>query len=176
MGHCAGDGVVHHIQACVAVHDYVLRLCPHDVRHHLLRFHQPVQHAVIAHVHAFHACQVALGIQDVKDIHPHIQLGYRGLPPGHIQLQSLSFRILIFFLQLCLQSQQFLFAQFLICSHTFLHPMLFHFTHDYAIVRETGSSSELVRLRFQRPIPVSLYTIMHLHYHTTRPANAQEPI
>ena len=101
MGHSAGNRVIHHIQACIAVYDHILRFHAHDIRHHLLCLSQPVQHAVVADIHALYTCHIALGIQNVEDIHPHIQLSHRGLSSGHIQLQSFSFHVLIFFFQLC---------------------------------------------------------------------------
>ena len=86
----------------------------------MLGLGKAVQHAVIADVHAFPARHVALGIQDIEDVHPHVQLRYGGLPSGHVQLQPLALGILIFLLQLRLQRQQFLSAQLLICFHAYL--------------------------------------------------------
>ena len=89
MGHGAGDRVIHHVQTGIAVHDHMLRRDPHDVRHHMLGLGKAVQHAVIADVDSLRAVHMALGIQHVENVHPHVQLGHRRLPSGHVQLQAL---------------------------------------------------------------------------------------
>ncbi len=102
VGHGAGNGIIHNIQAGVAVYNHIFRTDTHDVCHHMLCLNQAVQNAVIADIHALLTFHVGSGVQDIKDIHPHVQLGHGRFAPGHIQFQSLSLRIFKFFLQPCL--------------------------------------------------------------------------
>ena len=102
MGHRPGYGVVHDIQAGIAVHDHLLRCYLHHICHQLFCLRDTVQNAVIAAVQSRFCLQDTLAGEDIHDSHGKVKLCCRRLSSGHIQLQALALGILILLLQLLL--------------------------------------------------------------------------
>ena len=120
LDHGPGHGVVHHVQAGVAIDDDLIRPDLHHVRHELLAFLNAVQHAVVPAVGAVLTGQVAVAVQHVHHTHGQIQLGLAGLAPGHIQGKLVALVLVVLLFQGCLQLQQLLPGQFGIGFHSYL--------------------------------------------------------
>ena len=86
VGHGAGNGVVHHIQAGVSVDNNIVRGYLDHVGDQLLGLSDAVQNAVVPAVGAVLADEVVLAAQNVHHSHGEIQLLGAGLTSGHIKL------------------------------------------------------------------------------------------
>ena len=120
MGHGAGDGVVHHVEAGVPIDDDAVDGVLHHVADELLGLLDAVQHAVVPAVGAVLAGQVLPAAQHVHHPHGQVQLLGAGLAPGHVQAQALGLVLLIFGLELGLQAFQLLSGQFRVWLHCVL--------------------------------------------------------
>ncbi len=120
MGHGAGNGVVHHIQAGIPVDDDAVDGVFHHVADQLLCLPDPVQHPVIPAVGAVLAGEIVVAAQHVHHPHGQVQLLNAGLSPGHVQAQAPSLVFFIFGLQLRAQGFQLLFGHFRVWFHLVL--------------------------------------------------------
>ena len=82
--HGPGHGVIHDVQAGVAVDDDLVGPDLHHVGHKLLGLLNAVQHAVVPAVGAVLTGQVAVAAEHIHHAHGEVQLLLAGLAPGHV--------------------------------------------------------------------------------------------
>ena len=99
VGIGAGNGIVHHVQAGIAVDDDVLGVVLHHVAQQLPGLFDAGQRAVVAAIGAVITGQVAVGIQHVHHPHGQVQLLLAGHAPAHVQVNAHGLEFLVFLLQ-----------------------------------------------------------------------------
>ena len=103
VGHGPGYGIVHDVQAGIAVNDNGGRIHLHHIRQQYLGLVNSCKHTVIAAVRTVLTGQVAGAAQYVHHTHGKVQLLHTRLSPGHIQLQVLCLKLMVLCFQVLTQ-------------------------------------------------------------------------
>ena len=119
MGHSAGNGIEHHVQAGVTSHNHLLSRHIHQLSKQSLHLRQAIGHTIVAAIIPIGIGQLGSRAQDIQHGHGQFQLFHTGLSSGHIQLQAHCLHFIIFCLQLLVQG----------CKFILVHGLVFHSKH-----------------------------------------------